>query len=174
MVVRSVIDNSHEDTICLFFSSNRRQRRDIVLGEEDSRAASAVLQGERHKREREETPPADCQTLRIKGSSRWLPLSLFLSACLDDEMPETETPLASYGSLKKIDLNHGQDNKSALLRGNAGEKNEGRSDTKEQRWGERYRRGVVYKGCPISIDGQIDRYQLRVVTSLPRHAMRLW
>lgn len=91
MVVRSVIDNSHEDTICLFFSSNRRQRRDIVLGEEDSRAASAVLQGERHKREREETPPADCQTLRIKGSSRWLPLSLFLSACLDDEMPETDS-----------------------------------------------------------------------------------
>lgn len=115
-----VIDNSREDTICLFFSStNRRQPGEISFWVRIPRGFCS-FQGERHKRE--ETPPADCQTLRIKGSS--LSLSLLLPACLD------ETPAASYGSLKKIDLNHGQDNKSALLRGNAGEKNEGRSDTR--------------------------------------------
>lgn len=142
------------------FSSHRRTGANAEISFWVKKIAARLLQfskesdtRERKRGEgREETPPADCQTLRIKGTSRWLPLSLSLPLPLrvsrrrDAERP---TPLASYGSLKKIDLNHGQDNKSALLRGNAGEKNEGRSDTKGRRGrdeGRRYRRGVVYKG----------------------------
>ncbi|KAG7190409.1 hypothetical protein KM043_006515 [Ampulex compressa] len=54
--------------------------------------------------------------------------SAALPACLDGSSAR-ETPTASYGTPKKIDLNPSQDNKSASLRGNAGEKNEGSNTT---------------------------------------------
>lgn len=112
-----IIDNSHENAIRLFFSSARRRQPE--KGSVSFRGCfGGVSWGSRGTEKK--TPPANCQTSRIRGSSRWRdPTTL----------AHGETPPASYDSLKKIDLNPGQDNKSALLRTNAGERNEGSNTT---------------------------------------------
>lgn len=71
-----------------------------------------------------EAPPVDCQTSRIKPRSLCQHCDVLLVLWRISHCTSRENLPASYGLLKKIDLNLRQDNKSAWLWRSASEKNE--------------------------------------------------
>lgn len=91
----------------------------------DSRSFQTLLQGLHGDEPPEkEAPPADCQTSRIKPRSRCQHRDVLLVLWHIGHRTSRKNLPASYGLLKKIDLNLRQDNKSAWLRGSTGEKSE--------------------------------------------------